>query len=49
VFNLADSAIVCGGVIGAFLALRGVDFDGVRHGRASTSPSEPAPPVTMDP
>ena len=30
VFNLADSAIVCGGVLGAFLALRGVEFDGSR-------------------
>jgi signal peptidase II len=49
VFNLADSAIVCGGVLGAFLALRGVEFDGSRNGRGSTSPSEPAPPVTMDP
>ena len=30
VFNVADSAIVCGGVLGAFLALRGVEFDGTR-------------------
>ena len=28
VFNLADSAIVCGGILGALLALRGVEFDG---------------------
>jgi signal peptidase II len=56
VFNLADSAIVCGGVLGAFLALRGVEFDGSRHDRgaaaptpSSSSPSEPGPPVTMDP
>jgi signal peptidase II len=60
VFNLADSAIVCGGVLGAFLALRGVEFDGTRHGRgaaasaassasSSSSPAEPGPPVTMDP
>jgi signal peptidase II len=61
VFNLADSAIVCGGVLGAFLALRGVEFDGSRHGHGaaapttaqatspSSSPSEPGPPVTMDP
>lgn len=57
VFNLADSAIVCGGVLGAYLALRGVEFDGSRHGRrdadasaaAPRSPSEPGPPVTMDP
>ncbi len=32
VFNVADSAIVCGGILGAFLALRGVDFDGTREG-----------------
>jgi signal peptidase II len=30
IFNLADSAIVCGGVLGAVLALRGVEFDGSR-------------------
>jgi signal peptidase II len=30
VFNLADSAITCGGVLGAFLALRGIEFDGTR-------------------
>jgi signal peptidase II len=28
IFNLADSAIVCGAVLSAVLALRGVDFDG---------------------
>jgi signal peptidase II len=31
VFNVADSAIVCGGVLGALLALRGIEFDGSRH------------------
>jgi signal peptidase II len=30
VFNVADSAIVCGGILGAVLALRGIDFDGSR-------------------
>jgi signal peptidase II len=35
VFNVADSAIVCGGVLGAFLALRGVEFDGTRSGGRS--------------
>ena len=56
VFNVADSAIVCGGVLGAILALRGVEFDGSRQSRgpaaptsSSSSPSEPGPPVTMDP
>lgn len=28
IFNLADSAIVCGAVLSAILALRGIDFDG---------------------
>jgi signal peptidase II len=28
VFNLADSAIVCGGILGALLALRGIEFNG---------------------
>jgi signal peptidase II len=32
IFNIADSAIVCGGVLGALLAFRGVDFDGGRAG-----------------
>jgi signal peptidase II len=37
IFNLADSAIVCGGVLGAVLALRGIEFDGSRtaSGRAA--------------
>jgi signal peptidase II len=32
VFNLADSAIVCGGVLAVLLALRGVRLDGSREG-----------------
>ena len=32
VFNLADSAIVCGGVLAILLALRGVRLDGSREG-----------------
>jgi signal peptidase II len=34
VFNVADSAIVCGGILGALLALRGIEFDGSRAGAA---------------
>ena len=34
IFNLADSAIVCGAVLAALLALAGVDFDGHRQRRA---------------
>ena len=30
IFNVADSAIVCGGILGALLALRGIEFDGTR-------------------
>jgi signal peptidase II len=30
VFNVADSAIVCGGILGAVLAMRGIEFDGSR-------------------
>jgi len=30
VFNVADSAIVCGGILGVVLAIRGVEFDGTR-------------------
>jgi signal peptidase II len=40
VFNVADSAIVCGGILGAFLAVRGIEFDGSRsrdHSRDDTS------------
>ncbi|MDK3256023.1 signal peptidase II [Blastococcus capsensis] len=40
VFNVADSAIVCGGILGAVLALRGIEFDGTRadaEGRPDTA------------
>lgn len=30
IFNIADSAIVCGGIFGVGLALRGIGFDGSR-------------------
>jgi signal peptidase II len=43
VFNVADSAIVCGGILGALLALRGIEFDGTRIGaKKAATPSEPA-------
>ncbi|MFW3168992.1 signal peptidase II [Geodermatophilus sp. CPCC 206100] len=32
IFNVADSAIVCGGILGVILALRGIEFDGSRAG-----------------
>ncbi len=45
IFNVADSAIVCGGILGALLALRGIDFDGSRSGseRAAPAPSKGSP------
>jgi signal peptidase II len=43
VFNVADSAIVCGGILGALMALRGIEFDGTRvGGKSAATPSEPA-------
>ena len=47
VFNLADSAIVCGGVLAVLLAVRGLRMDGTvdRSGRA-TPPTSPAHPTT---
>jgi signal peptidase II len=35
VFNLADSAIVCGGVLAVFLAWRGYQIDGARQSEES--------------
>ncbi|TYP81206.1 signal peptidase II [Blastococcus xanthinilyticus] len=40
VFNVADSAIVCGGILGVLLALRGIEFDGTRAG--ADGPAETA-------
>ncbi len=34
VFNLADSAIVCGGVLAVLLSLKGIELDGRRSGDA---------------
>jgi signal peptidase II len=42
VFNVADSAIVCGGILGALLALRGIEFDGSRAGDGDAA-ADPAP------
>jgi len=44
-FNVADSAIVCGGILGALLAVRGIDFDGTRSGSSSSAsaPSRGSP------
>ena len=41
VFNLADSAIVCGGILTVLLAMLGYHFDGTRGARPA--PAKPAP------
>jgi signal peptidase II len=45
VFNLADSAIVCGGILTVLLAMFGYHLDGTRGGRPAPSPAEPAGPA----
>jgi signal peptidase II len=40
VFNLADSAIVCGGVLLVFLAATGREFDGTRSARRQEGSNE---------
>jgi signal peptidase II len=40
VFNLADSAIVCGGVLAVLLALRGIRLDGSREGAGEQGGAE---------
>jgi signal peptidase II len=44
IFNLADSAIVCGGILTVLLAMRGYHLDGTR-GDAPAIPSSPAAPA----
>ena len=41
VFNLADSAIVCGGLLAVLLTLRGIELDGTRKD-AEDAPVHPA-------
>jgi signal peptidase II len=48
VFNVADSCIVCGGVLIVLLALRGIRLDGTRPIPAASSP-QPDPPVPDPP
>ena len=43
VFNVADSAIVCGGILGAILAARGIEFDGTRTRSRDGSPARDRP------
>jgi signal peptidase II len=43
VFNVADSAIVCGGVLAVLLAARGFRLDGTRDGQVRTSGPDAGP------
>jgi signal peptidase II len=45
IFNVADSAIVCGGILGAALALRGIEFDGRRARDRAASEAGDGTPV----
>jgi signal peptidase II len=42
VFNVADSCIVCGGILAVLLAARGISIDGTRHAAASPAGASPA-------
>jgi signal peptidase II len=42
VFNVADSCIVCGGILAVLLAARGISMDGTRHAAASPAGGSPA-------
>ena len=49
VFNVADSCIVCGGVLAVFLAVRGVRIDGtLMSSRGAASAAEPATQTKQD-
>ncbi|HXC85371.1 MAG TPA: signal peptidase II [Trebonia sp.] len=43
VFNVADSAIVCGGILTVLLAMFGYHLDGTRGDRAAVAPAPAAP------
>jgi signal peptidase II len=50
VFNVADSCIVCGGVLAVLLAARGVPLEGTVSARGDDPPNPPPfPPVTTTP
>ncbi|HEX6755417.1 MAG TPA: signal peptidase II [Mycobacteriales bacterium] len=44
IFNLADSAIVCGGILAVLLALLGLEMDGSRSRLGAPEPAPPPPP-----
>jgi signal peptidase II len=45
IFNLADSAIVCGGILTVLLALRGLHLDGTRGDVPAAAPSSESTPA----
>jgi signal peptidase II len=48
IFNLADSAIVCGGILTVILAMRGQHLDGTRGDSAPASTSSTPSPSPID-
>jgi signal peptidase II len=48
VFNVADSAIVCGGILAVLLATRGIRLDGSRDGQPRPRQPTPAQPEQLD-
>nr|WP_035749814.1 signal peptidase II [Parafrankia discariae] len=49
IFNVADSAIVCGGVLAVILSLRGIGLDGTRLSTAPPPEPEPGPADSTGP
>jgi signal peptidase II len=48
VFNLADSSIVCGGVLAVLLSIRGIQLDGLRGDPAGGAPASSGLPASDD-
>ncbi|HST67948.1 MAG TPA: signal peptidase II [Mycobacteriales bacterium] len=44
IFNLADSGIVCGGILAVLLAVLGFEMDGTRGSGSADPPPDPLPP-----
>ena len=49
IFNLADSGIVCGGILAVLLALLGVEMDGSRGGKDEPAAAGPGPATPPGP
>jgi signal peptidase II len=49
VFNVADSSIVCAGVLVVLLSMRGVRLDGIRIGREPNPPAQPPARIQTEP